>query len=100
MSDRPFGHRTVQADGVAVKRGGVYHGAILLADGVGAATAAIYDGLDAGGDLIDYLSALTSSYDRHVYSKGIALREGLYVDVGSNVSKLTIFYEPPAGEEL
>jgi len=99
MSDKPFGHLSVQADKVALERGGVYHGGILLAGAGGAATVAVYDGLDTGGTLIDYFSALTSAADRHVFERGIDVREGLYVDLGDNVSSFTVYYEPPAAEE-
>jgi hypothetical protein len=100
VAGRPFGHGSVSRDGVAFRRGGVYHGGILLASGDGASTVSIYDGVDANGELIDYFSALTSAADRHVFETGVRIREGLYVDVGSNVSKLTIFYEPPEGADI
>lgn len=94
MNDRPLAHCTVEVDGVALKRGVAYHGGVLLASG-GTATVALYDGLNADtGDLIDFLRAGDGEADRHVFERGIDVREGLYVDVGSNVSKLTIYYRP------
>jgi hypothetical protein len=99
MNEKPFGHLTVEADKVALKRGAVYHGGLLLASGVGAATVAVYDGLDTSGTLIDRFAAATSSADRHVFERGIDLRVGLYVDLGDNVSKFTVYYEPPAAPE-
>ena len=99
MDEKPFGHLTVETDKVAVQRGAIYHGGLLLATGVGAATVSLYDGLDTGGTLIDRFAAATSSADRHVFERGIDLRAGLYVDLGDNVSKFTAYYEPPAAEE-
>lgn len=99
MSDKPFGHLTVEADKVALERGGVYHGGLLKASG-GTATVSVYDGLDATtGDLIDFFYAADGQADRHVFERGIDIREGLYVHLGSNVSSLTVYCEPPAGEE-
>ena len=99
MSDKPFGHLTVAADKVAVQRGGVYHGGILKASG-GTATVSVYDGNDATtGTLIDFFTAGDGLAERNVYDKGIDLREGLFVDLGSNVGSFTVFYEPPAAGE-
>lgn len=99
MGDRPYSHTAVQADKQAVKRGGVYHGGILLASSGGTATVAIYDGLSAAGELIDYFSCAASTYDRHSFGKGVDVREGVFVDIGDNVSAFTLYYDPPAGEE-
>jgi hypothetical protein len=100
MTSRGFGHLAVDGDGGVIRRGGVYHGGVLLATSGGASTVAVYDGLDTSGDLIDYFSVSASAGERHVDDVGIQIREGLYVDVGSNVSKLTIFYDPPEGSEV
>jgi len=91
---RPYGHRRVQDDKVAQIRGSVYHGGLLLATDGGAATVAVYDGLGTDGELIDYFSCAASAYDRHSIAKGIAIREGIYVDVGSNVDSFVLFYDP------
>ena len=99
MNDKPFGHLTVDADRVAIERGGVYHGGLLLASPEGAATVAVYDGVDAGGDLIDYFSVENDLAERHVFERGIDLRVGLYVDLGSNVSRFTVYYTPPTDQE-
>jgi hypothetical protein len=99
MNDKPFGHLTVDADRVAIERGGVYHGGLLLASSVVQCTVAVYDGLDTGGDLIDSFAAAGVTPDRHVFERGIDLRVGLYVDLGANVSKFTVYYEPPTGQE-
>ena len=96
---RPVGHVRVQADRQAVGRGGTYYGAVLLADAVGAATAAIYDGLDTSGELIDFLDTdAASDHDRSFFPRGLRLIRGLYVDLGSNVSAFTAYYDPPPAE--
>jgi hypothetical protein len=94
-----FAHSRVYADRQLIQRAGVYHGGLLLADGVGASTVAVYDGLDTSGELIDYFSVATSTPDRHLYEKGIALRVGLYLDLGANVSVFTAYYAPVPREK-
>jgi hypothetical protein len=90
----PFAHSRVQTDRQLIQRAAVYHGGLLLADGVGASTVAVYDGLDTSGELIDSFSVATSSPERHIYERGLALRVGLYVDIGANVSVFTAYYDP------
>ena len=99
MDDKPFGHLTVDADRLAIERGGVYHGGLLRTGTGETSTVAVYDGLDTGGDLIDYFDATRASYDRHVFERGIDLRVGLYVDLAPSVVKFTVYYEPPTGQE-
>jgi hypothetical protein len=99
MNDKPFGHLTVEVDKVAVQRGGVYHGGIMMANG-GTATVDVYDGLDATtGTLIDSFRATNGQFERNVYERGIDVREGLYVDVSDNLGSFTVFYDPPAPGE-
>jgi len=95
----PFAHSRVFADRQLVQRAGVYHGGLLLADGVGASTVAVYDGLDTSGELIDSFSVATSTPERHIYERGLALRVGLYVDLGANVSVFTAYYDPVPREK-
>ena len=95
-------HTRVQVDKLVLERGAIYHGGILKADGVGAATVDLYDGLNTGGEPIDMFYAAVSQRDSRILERGLALREGLYVDIGSNVSYFTIYYEPVpkgSGEE-
>jgi len=99
MNEKPFGHLSVEADKVAVERGAVYHGGLLLASAAGASTVAIYDGLGTDGTLIDYFSAAASAADRHVLERGIDIRVGIYVDIGANVSKFTLYHHVPTGLE-
>jgi len=95
----PFAHSRMYADRQLIQRASVYHGGLLLADGVGASTVAVYDGLDTGGELIDSFSVATSTPERHIYEKGIALRVGLYMDLGANVSVFTAYYDPVPREK-
>lgn len=96
---RPVGHGRVTADRKAIPQAGLYFGAVLLSDGVGAATAAFYDGHDTTGELIDYLATSgASTAARSFATRAVRLLYGLYVDLGSNVSRCTVFYDPPAAE--
>jgi len=95
----PYIHRRMAADGLVAQRGAVYHGGVLLASAGGAATVNVYDGLDTSGELIDSYRAATSDRDVHVLEVGLAINTGLYVDLGSNVSACTIYFDLPTGAE-
>lgn len=96
---RPVGHATVTADRKAIPSAGIYYGAVLLSNGDGAATATLYDGHDTSGDLIDHLATSgASTAARSMSARGVRLLYGLYVDLGSNVSKCSIFFDPAAAE--
>jgi hypothetical protein len=95
----PFAHSRVYADRQLIQRAGVYHGGLLKGDGVGSAFADIYDGLDTNGELIDSFNVWDSIADCHIYEKGLALRVGLYVDLGANVSVFTAYYDPVPREK-
>jgi hypothetical protein len=90
----PVAHRRVTADRQLVDQVAVYHGGHLLASSGGAATVDIYDGLDTDGDLIDSFRAATSTPDSSLLEPGIAIRRGLYVNLGDNVTSFVLFYEP------
>ena len=95
-------HTRVQTDKVALQRGAIYHGGVLLSDGVGTSTVELYDGLSTSGELLDAFRAAVSDHESHIFERGIAIREGLYVNIGSNVSAFVLYYEPVAqgsGEE-
>ena len=99
MNDKPVGHLKVETDKVAVQRGGVYHGGLLKASG-GTATVSLYDGLNATtGTLIDFFTAGDGLAERVFLERGVDVREGLFVDLGSNVGSFTVFYQPPTGKE-
>lgn len=94
MRDWPVSHTRVDADKKVLEPGGVYHGGLLLATSGGASTVAVYDGLDADGELIDYFSVLTSAPERHFMERGLRIIRGLFIDLGSNVSAFDVFYDP------
>ena len=94
MGSWPYAARDVGVDSRVLKPAALYRGGLLLAGSGGASTVAVYDGIDTTGELIDYFSAAASARDRNYIGDGVILKRGLYVDVGSNVSKFTIFYEP------
>jgi hypothetical protein len=96
---KPFAHSRVYADRQLIQRAGVYHGGLLLADGVGASTVAIYDGLDTSGELIDSFSVAASTPQVRVFERGLNLARGLYIDLGSNVSVFTAYYDPVPREK-
>ncbi len=97
--ERPVGHATVTQDRMAIQQAGEYFGAVLLSTSGGAATAAMYDGHDTTGDLIDYLATSgASTAARSFAPRGVRLLYGLYVDLGANVSKCTVFFDPAAAE--
>lgn len=96
LSWPPVAHRRVQADVQVNQPAAVYHGGVLLATGDGASTVAVYDGQDAAtGDLIDYFGVAASGHEKAFLERGVVLRRGLFVDVGSNVSSFVFFYRPP-----
>jgi hypothetical protein len=99
VGGNPRSHLAVDADGRVLDPGAIYHGGVLVADGVGAATVTVYDGINTNGDVIDYFYAATSQRDTHWLGEGIELRRGLYVDLGSNVSKFTVYYQPTPREK-
>ena len=91
-------HRRIEADKRVSLPASVYFGGLLLATSGGAATVAVYDGHDTTGELIDYFSVAASGHERSWMDDGILLKRGLYIDLGSNVSAFTIFYDPTIRE--
>ena len=94
MADKPFAHARVEVDRPLLERAAVYHGAILRAAAAGAATATVYDGLSTNGEPIDAFKCSAEEHDFHMLDPGIALREGLYIDLGDNIDFFTVYYEP------
>ena len=90
----PHVSEPVPLDGKQFDPAAIYHGGLLKATAGGTATAEVYDGKDTSGDLIDSFSAAASGRDRSYLDDGLILKRGLYVDVGSNVSAFTVFYDP------
>jgi hypothetical protein len=89
----PFAHSRVFADKQLIQRAGVYHGGLLLASGDGASTVTVYDGVDTSGEPIDSFSVAASTPQVRVFERGLNLARGLYIDLGSNVSVFTAFYD-------
>jgi len=66
----------------------------LISDTGGVSTAAIYDGEGTKDPAVVDLAAAVSESDRARFNPPIFLRRGLYVDVGSNVTAVTVQYLP------
>lgn len=99
QTGRPVAAYDVTVDQKRVGSAGIYYGGVLLADGIGAATAAIYDGHDATGKLIDFLDTdAASNHDSSWKDRGIRVLYGVYVDLGVNVQNCTVFANPPIPE--
>ena len=94
----PHVARRVTQDKRVLDPAALYSGGLLLATAGGASTVAVYDGIDATGDLIDYFSVVASAHERHPPDNGIPLKRGLYVDLGDNVSSFVIYYDPTPRE--
>jgi len=94
VGDCPVAHLAVDADGRVLDPGAVYHGGVLVANSSGASTVTVYDGVNTNGDVIDGFSPAQSKADRHPPDRGIILRRGLYVALGSNVDAFTVYYQP------
>ena len=94
MADEPVGHLAVGVDRGPVREAASYHGGALKTTSGGAGTVDVYDGFDATGELIDTFQAAASDVDVHIFERGLQLRSGIYVDLGSNVSAFTLYYIP------
>lgn len=93
-------HQAVVADRRVVQGPGAYYGGVLVATSGGAATVDVYDGDSTSGELIASFSAAASGRNVDRPPIGIHFERYLYVDLGDNVSKFTVFYlenpDPPA----
>lgn len=94
----PIVSEPFQADRAMRMPAGTYHGAVLQTGSGGASTVAVYDGQDTTGDLIDYFGSAASGHEAHFYERGIILKRGVYVDLGSNVTAFTLYYRPAPRE--
>lgn len=66
----------------------------LVSDDVGVATAIIYDGNSTAGKHKYDLSAVKGGLDIRDFWPGSYFRNGIYVDIGSNVTSLTVDFIP------
>jgi hypothetical protein len=93
----PLGWRRVTADG-QIARGPVdLWGFILTGDGVGVADVALYDGANTSGRAVLDLWASTVESKVVLLPRPMPLEDGLYIDVGSNVTSLLVLFEPRRG---
>ena len=98
MGDCPASHRRVEVDGLAAEAGATYHGGVLKSSG-DESSVTVYDGIDGSAiDVIDFFWGEENTGDHHWIGEGIAVRRGLYVDIGSRVGDFTIYYRPPPRE--
>ena len=88
----------VEADRLVARRGVGFYGGELEAASGGTATVVIRDGLGASAVAIYSFSAAASALDRQALPFGILIREGLFVDLGSNVSRFILYYDPTGQE--
>ncbi len=91
-------HTRVEADRLVAQRGVGLYGGELVATSGGTATVDIYDALRAEGAPIMSFSVAASTIQRIFDPLPLIITTGLFVDVGSNVSRFTLFYDPE-GEE-
>lgn len=91
-------HEAVDADRRVAQGPGNYYGGVLLASSAGYATVNVYDGDNTNGELIASFVAGASLVDRDVRHVGVHYERGLFVDIGSNVSKFTIYYDVFKGD--
>jgi hypothetical protein len=80
------------ADRLVTHAEGFLISAHLSSDGVGVATAVIYDGDNTQGDIIRDLAAMQGGNDNFCPPVAIPFNKGLYIDVGSNVASVTVVF--------
>lgn len=82
----------VTADARVFEGGGVVSSLTLVSDGVGVADVTLYDGPSAAGENILTLRALQNDTRHLPYPDPLEVLDGLFVDVGSNVSGLLVVW--------
>ncbi|KKN36984.1 hypothetical protein LCGC14_0767950 [marine sediment metagenome] len=98
MGDCPVSHRRVEVDGLVAEAGATYHGGVLVCSG-NESKVTVYDGIDASADdVIDFFYGSDNGGDHHWLEGGIAVRRGLYVDIGDRVTEFSIYLKPPPRE--
>lgn len=98
MDDCPASHLRVEEDGLVAPAGSTYHGGVLKSSD-DESSVTVYDGIDASADdVIDFFWGEKHTGDHHYLESGIAVRRGLYVDLGSSVGDFTIYYQPAPRE--
>jgi hypothetical protein len=82
----------VIGDQVAVNGKGLLFGVYVRSDGVGVASATLYDNLAAVGEPIATFTAASGLGQVHSLPAPREIMTGIFVDVGSNVSEVVVFY--------
>jgi hypothetical protein len=90
----PFTQATrVALDGIAVRAECLLTSVRLVAAAGGAATAVIHNGKTDDNEIICSLSAVASTSDALYFPRGLHCPNGIYVNVGSNVTEVVITWE-------
>lgn len=89
----------VGADGAVLQGPLLYYGGLLKSSAGGTATVDIYDGTSASFPLIDSFVAAVSSRDRNALPNPIFILRGIYVDIGSNVTDFTLYFDDDVPED-
>ncbi len=85
-------HTLVASDRLVAHGGAAFVGGELVATSGGAAQVLIRDGVDANGEAVAQFDALTSATQRFTLDQPIIMRQGIFVDLGSNVSRFELYY--------
>lgn len=80
----------IEADAIICPGPCYIFGVELTASAVGAATAILYNGLNALGPKFVDLSCVLSTKDHREYGQPRFLDKGLFIAVGSNVTSVTV----------
>lgn len=84
----------VAVDGVISMTPAFIFGLGIASDGGGEADAIVYDGHGAVGDLNIHLDAVDEATHWINFYQPIYFRQGIYVDVGTNVAQVVIQFLP------
>jgi hypothetical protein len=82
------------ADNRVVRGPVLFGGALLTSDGVGAAAATFYDGMNASGRRLFRLNAPSAETKEVIFTAPILLTVGLFIDVGANVEDVFALFSP------
>jgi hypothetical protein len=82
------------ADNRVVRGPVLFGGALLTSDGVGAAGATFFDGMNASGRRLFRLNAPSGETKEVIFTAPILLTVGLFIDVGANVEDVFALFSP------
>ena len=80
-------------DGCAFEGPGYIHSLSIACSDGGAATSALYDGVDTTGKLILDITSLASTTFQYSYDPPIKVKHGFYATLGAQVTSLTIQFQ-------